>query len=126
MKKLQILLAPLVLTPFFLFPTPALAVVTGVSFGGMIDAVVPCPCSGGFAVYFTPLYMNSPIPVTGVLYYSTLSSLLYSWYNPITPTVWNLGKFAPGVQECLIPAPTSGCMVLPTLGSVIYEGTSGL
>lgn len=123
MKKLQIFLASLFLTSYFLLPTPALAI--GTSFGGMIDFIVPCSCSGGFAVYFTPLYLNSPVPITGALYYSSFSSLLYSWYNPITPTVWNLGKFTPGVQECLIPVP-DGCMVFPTLGSIIYEGTSGI
>ncbi len=126
MKKLQILLVLLLLTSYSLLPTSASAVVTGLGFGGKISSVVPCPCSGGFAVFYTPLYMNSPVPVTGALYYSTFSSLLFSWYNPVTPTVWNLGKFTPGVQECLIPAPSTGCMILPTLGSVIYEGTSGL
>lgn len=125
MKKFQILIVLLLLTPYFLLPTSASAVVTGVSFGGKINFIVPCPCSGGFAVHFTPLFINSSVPTTGALYYSSFSSLLYSWYNPITPTVWNLGKFIPGVQECWVPVGL-GCVIIPTLGSIIYEGTSGL
>jgi len=126
MKKfrIRILLVSLLFAPYFLFPTPAMAV--GAAFGGVINLIVPCSCSGGFAVFYTPLYINSPIPTTGFLYYSSFSSLLYSWYNPITPTVWNLGKFTPGVQGCFIPTPPAGCAVFPTLGSIIYEGTSGI
>jgi len=53
------------------------------------------------------------------------STRLYSLYNPITPGVWNLGKFRPGVWGCLVPAPPAECVVLPTLGSIIFEGTRG-
>lgn len=128
MKKIQILLVSLLLSSYFLLPTSALAVVTGVSFGGKIHYIIPCTCSGGAAVFYSPLYINSSVPTVGSLYYSSppsLPTVLFSWYNPITPTVWNLGKFIPGVQECWVPVGL-GCVFIPTLGSIIYEGTSGL
>lgn len=127
MKKFQMLLVPLLLIPFFLLPSFASAVVTGVPFSGKIHSVIPCSCSPtlGFAVNFTPLFVSSPVPITGALYYTPALSVLFSWYNPITPTVWNLGKFVPALGECWVGA-APYCVVYPTIGHVIFEGTSGL
>lgn len=128
MKKFQMLLVLLLLTPYFLLPAPALAVVTGIPFGGKINYIIPCTCSGGAAVFYSPLFINSSVPTVGALYYSSppsLPTVLFSWYNPITPTVWNLGKFTPNVLGCFVPAP-NGCAPIFTLGTIIYEGTSGL
>ncbi|GEM_PF-5405013 len=127
MKKPQTLLVSLFLSFYFLISTPALAVVTGTPFAGVIHSVIPCSCSPtlGFAVNYTPVFISSPLPVVGALYYAPELSVLFSWYNPITPTVWNLGKFVPSAGECWVGA-APYCVVYPTIGHVIYEGTSAL
>ncbi len=124
MKKPQIFLASLILTSYFLLPTSVLAV-TGVGFGGLVSVSVPCTCSGGFWVWFTPLYINSPVPTTGAIYFSAFHTVPYSWYVFGVPGTFELGTFTPGVQECLVATPV-GCTILPTLGSMIMVGTSKL
>jgi hypothetical protein len=110
---------------FILSPLTVSAAV-GVGFGGLVTAVIPCGCSGGLWVWFTPLYTNSPVPVTGAIYFSALHTIPYSWYEFGVPATWELGTFIPGVQECFIPAGPLGCILLPTLGSMVMTGTSGL
>jgi hypothetical protein len=121
MKKLQFLVIGL----FFASPLFASAAV-GLGFGGLVSTITPCACSGGYIVWFTPLYINSPVPVTGGIYYSLLPpTLTFSWYEPGVPATWELGTFAPGVQQCLVPV-VGGCAIVPDLGSMNYVGTSGL
>ena len=122
MKKLALTLA---FVSVFMFSPIKTQAAVGLGFGGLVTAVIPCPCSGGFWVWFTPLYINSPVPVTGAIYFSALHTIPYSWYAFGVPGTWELGTFVPGVQECYIPTP-AGCVPLPTLGSMIMAGTSAL
>jgi hypothetical protein len=118
MKKLAIVLV------FILSPLVTQASV-GLGFGGLVSFSLPCTCSGGLWVWFTPLYLNSPVPVSGALYYAPYHTIPYSWYEFGMPLTWELGTFTPGVQECYIVV-AAGCAPLPTLGTMYMSGTSPL
>ena len=118
MKKLAIVLV------FILSPLVTQASV-GLGFGGLVSFSLPCTCSGGLWVWFTPLYLNSPVPVSGALYYAPYHTIPYSWYEFGMPLTWELGTFTPGVQECYIVV-AAGCAPLPTLGTMYMSGTSSL
>lgn len=87
----------------------------GIPFGGMMLAIVPCLCSGGILGVVGP-------PAPGVFVLQPGVSLLFPFYQ-WRPGAWQLGLAAPG-GVCAIPAPHSGCMVLPVEGTVIIDGTS--
>lgn len=108
-----------------LFTFPFMTSAAGVGFGGLVTTAVPCTCSGGFWVWFTPLYTNSPVPITGAIYFSALHTIPYSWYAFGVPGTFELGTFTPGTQECWITI-LDGCAILPTLGSMNMVGTSKL
>jgi len=97
-----------------------------VSFGAYTVWSVPCTCSGA-AVWYTwqfPLFINSPIPLTGPLAMGLPpTALWYKYYDPIVPTTWSLGKFMPGVQSCWQPIGT-GCAPWPVIGHVYEVGSS--
>ena len=122
MKKLQLLVIGL----FFVSPLFASADI-GSAFGGYIPtlptSIIPCTCSTGYAINYSPLYINSNVPTVGALWYSGIS-ILFSWYNPITPGTWDLGSFIPGAGECWLAG--TPCVLYPTEGAIYMEGTGAL
>ena len=117
-----------------LFPlnTSALSLTgTTLPFGGMVSFTIPCTCPGSignFWIWFTPLFLGSPAPLTGSLVYVPYITTLYSWFMIGTPSTWHLGNFTPGTQACwmLIPPPGTGCFPLLSAGVITEVGTSKL
>lgn len=106
-------------------PQAAKAIDTGVPFGGYVTGYIPCTCSAGAAVLYTPFFTGSAVPSTGTLWLNP-TSLLYSFFVPGLPTSWDLGSYTPGAGGCWIiaPNPADPCLPVPTLGSIQYMGTS--
>lgn len=96
----------------------------GLPFGGLVSFTLPCTCSGNLAIWFTPLYLGGPVPVTGFLAYSPFSTIPYSHYKFGVPFTWHLGSYLPGVQACLMIVPKKGCVPFPVFGLINKVGTS--
>lgn len=112
------------------------------SFGGYNLWTVPCACSGATIWYtwYAPLFINSPIPITGPLTIGLPSpdpianstpyvvpepplTVYKMIYDPLVPTTQALGKFVPGLQMCWQPAET-GCKPWPVYGHIYLVGSS--
>jgi len=93
-----------------------------VPFGGLDVFEIPCTCSPFTFHVFTPLYVASPIPITGALAASYTPNL---WmYYILHPGAWALGYFVPAAEACWMYA-VAGCFPLPTLGTISpFTGTS--
>ena len=112
----------------FFIPNATRALDTGVGFGGLVNIAIPCSCSAGTWIYYTPLWGIAPLPVTGALWFPP-GARLYAWFQLGVPGTWNLGSYAPGTGEgCWIvaPDPADPCILLPALGTIEYMGTSKL
>ncbi len=105
-------------------PFSAKAFGFGLPFGGLVTSVIPCTCSGGVWISYTPLFLGSNIPTVGSLYFSPVS-ILYAWFQLGVPGTWNLGSFLPGPGACLIIV-GEACSPLPAEGTIEYMGTSKL
>ena len=110
----------------FVFPFSAGAISTGVNYGGFVSTVIPCTCSGGFVMTFSPFFNNSPVPTVGSLYFQAGLSIPFAYFAPGVPTTYELGKYTPGVPDaCLIGIPPlCAPITIPVLGLVQYTGTS--
>lgn len=71
-----------------------------VPFGGMVVGTpIPCTCSPGVLLYwFAPLYIASPVPITGDL--AGLPAVAFPFYNLTHSGQWALGLYVPGVPAC--------------------------
>lgn len=98
--------------------------VVPLGFGGQVVTWLPCTCSGSLWIFYAPLKVPSSFP-GGPLNYAPYSTLTYSFYNMVTPGVWHLGTYMPGVQGCWIEAGFT-CVPLPVLGQEIMVGTSAV
>lgn len=96
---------------------------TELPFGGLATFTVPCPCSGTFSIWFTPLYLGGPVVLTGPMVYSPYSTIPYAYYFIGVPGIWHLGSYLPGVQACWFPSPV-GCVPLPSVGLMTKVGTN--
>jgi len=125
MKSLVIVL---MLAVFFLFtPRTSEAITTGLPFGGLVNISIPCTCSAGTWIYYTPLYLGKPVPTTGALWFPP-GARLYAWFELGVPATWDLGSYVPGTaaEACWItaPDPADPCIVLPAEGTIEFMGTS--
>ena len=96
-------------------------------FGGLVSYSIPCTCSlGSLWIWFTPLWLGAPVPVTGSLVYVPFSSILYAWWMIGIPSTWHLGSYIPGVQACymLVPTVPPSCVPWPAAGVITQVGTS--
>lgn len=114
------------LVSLLVLPTRSSAQVPGLPFGGLVSFSLPCTCSGGLWVWFTPLYLGGPAVLSGPLVYSPFSTMLYAFYMIGVPGTWHLGSYVPGAQACWIiaPPPAVGCVPLPSVGVMTKVGTS--
>lgn len=114
-------------TLIFFAPLSAKAFSVGLPFGGLVNFSIPCTCSGGVVIYYTPLYLGSKIPVTGSLWFPPVAKL-YAWFLLGVPKTWNLGSYIPGASACLVvaPNPVDPCVPIPAAGTIQYMGTSKL
>jgi hypothetical protein len=97
----------------------------GVQFGGYVVSVLPCTCSASFLVIYIPLY---PLAIPHVTNSLTLTPATFRYaYQQFlaipVPTSWHLGKYAPGVQACLIGVPP-GCVPVFNDGAILETGSS--
>jgi hypothetical protein len=95
----------------------------GLGFSGHLLAWLPCTCSASLWLFYAPTIEQ--IFPGGPLNYAPYSAITYSFYNMVTPGVWHLGKYLPGVQGCWIIIPFA-CIPLPVLGNETMVGTSGV
>jgi hypothetical protein len=93
------------------------------NFGGLALFSIPCTCSGTLWIWFTPLYYNSDITITGSLVYSPFSTTLFKEYSIGSPLTWHLGSYSTDVSSCLMYA-VVGCFTLPSLGLMKDVATS--
>lgn len=96
---------------------------TELPFGGLATVTVPCPCSGTFSIWFTPLYLGGPVVLTGPMVYSPYSTIPYAYYFIGVPGIWHIGSYLPGVQACWFPSPV-GCVPVPAIGLMTKVGTN--
>jgi hypothetical protein len=97
--------------------------IAALDFSGHLVSWLPCTCSASLWLFYAP-NVDQPFP-GGALDYSPYSTITYSYYNMMTPGVWHLGQYLPGVQSCWIYV-GAGCAPLPVLGHEIMVGTSGV
>ncbi len=107
-------------------PTYTFALNIGAPFGGFVTAVVPCTCSGGLWMQYTPFFFGTDIPASGALYIPP-SAVIYQYFQ-LVPGTWELGSYIPSAGACFVPAPNPAdpCVFLPAGGIVEYTGTSSL
>lgn len=109
---------------FVFFPLKTNALVPPLlGFGGLSVATIPCTCSIAEWGYYLPLYINTPIPLTGPLVYFPAGTFPFAYYLPTVPTTFNEGAFVPGVQACWEYAGFF-CFPLPSYGVMAFVGTS--
>lgn len=123
MKKILLVLAAGFI--FLSVPKSTKALETGLPFGGYVTVTIPCSCSVGSWVYYTPFWAGSDVPTAGALYLPP-GAPIFQFFVPGLPTSYDLGSYAPGVSACLIlaPDPADPCLPLPALGTIEYMGTS--
>ncbi len=92
------------------------------AFGGQVLWWIPCTCSPSIAIFYRPAQPSTFIG--GPLAYSPIKTLTYLYYNMVTPGVWHLGDYIPGVQACWMQTATV-CVPFPVLGLEAHVGTSG-
>lgn len=123
MKKTYPFLGILVIVMIVMFPFRVNA--QGLPFGGLVTFNIPCVCSTGMAVFFAPLYPNPPFPGTGGLHFIPGASFLHPHFLIGVPATWELGQYIAGTGACFVGIPPE-CVIVPTLGTMVRVGTSGL
>lgn len=96
-----------------------------IPFGGRSNVVVPCTCSGGVWIEFTPFFAGSlPIGVGALTYRPPPfgKSKPYSYFTAGLPFVWYLGRFNPTPNTCWVGVPPY-CVLLPDYGVIDFVGT---
>lgn len=121
-------LAGIVLVIFLFTPFGYIkAASTGLPFGGYVTSALVCTCPPfGVMINYGPLFLGSNIPIVGNLWFPP-GAILYAYHFLGIPTTWNLGSFVPsGVCNIINPAvnPAVPCIPIPTLGTILYMGTS--
>ena len=105
----------------FLIPTKSKAI--GLGFGGYVNVVLPCTCSGNFWVYMTPLFLSS-VPISGAMVWQPGGTIPYAnFVIPQVPTTWLLGDYVPGAGICLMYAGVT-CVPIPAVGMINQVGSS--
>jgi hypothetical protein len=92
-------------------------------FSGHLISWLPCTCSASLWLFYAPNLVSS-FP-GGPLNYAPYATITYPYYNMITPGVWHMGTYLPGVQSCWIIIPPV-CVPLPVLGHEVMVGTSAV
>lgn len=95
--------------------------VVPLGFGGHLLFWLPCTCSASLWLFYLPV-PDEPFP-GGPLGWGPYDTITYSFYNVVTPGVWHLGQYLPGVQSCWEYA-IFFCFPLPVLGHETMVGTS--
>jgi hypothetical protein len=120
MKKLFVFVGVLVIVSFFMFFAIAIPTHAAVlpSFGGLDVMMFPCTCTFGaiWWHFFTPLYINSPIPLAGPLA-STANIIAYPSYY-LHPGSWVIGTYTPGAGAACWVGVEPYCVPLPNLGLI--------
>jgi hypothetical protein len=97
-------------------------------FGGYTSFSVPCTCSIGMIIVFTPFFTGFGTSPTGALYFQPPYSVPYAYFNIGVPTTWALGAYTPNPAAgaaCLVGAPPACTPApIPVFGIVKYMGTS--
>ena len=122
-QKAILFVSILSLTLFIISPLTSLAFLSPAD-GGLDILAIPCTCTLVPSTwnFFLPLYINSVIPASGSLVY-TFGTQAFAYYA-VYPTVWQLGIFIPGVQDCLVGAPPA-CVPMGSLGQISpFTGSS--
>lgn len=115
MKKIFLII---VLVAFWM-PSPSHA---QVPFGGLEILEFPCTCSPFMYVAFFPLYIASPVPITGSM--ADEYTHIFAFFVPHIGS-WQLGVFTPGVQACWMYVGV-GCAPLPVMGTILPTTGSSL
>ena len=110
---------------FYTFSKTASAA-TGIGFGGLVTAVIPCTCSGGAIITYAPFFNNTSIASVGALYFQPPFSIPFMNYLVGVPSTYELGVYTPGVQAiCLVGIPPACApATVPVFGLIQYMGTS--
>ncbi len=90
-------------------------------FGGRIQKIVWCPCSGFSRV----VHVGAPVPAS--LYVPVgfeASPAVFMWKNLYTPRVWLLGIALPSRLPCLDFKPNAPCYPLDWGNPILMVGTS--
>jgi hypothetical protein len=93
------------------------------AFGGLEIFALPCTCEAGLVAwhFFTPLFLNSQIPLAGALTGPWVTAYPNFTLNPGS---YALGTYAPGAGVCLIGIEPF-CYTLPNYGYILpMTGTS--
>lgn len=125
MKRILSIAVVVTLASSFAFaPASANAAANGLAFGGLNEITIPCTCASSvWWHFFTPLYLNTSVPMAGALTSQSGSSIIYMSYF-IHPGNWSLGTYMPGVQLCYMYAVYT-CFLLPSYGHIVPPtGTS--
>ncbi len=116
----------LILIALFLFPVFSYAVgISSVSipFGGHSKVVVPCTCSFGVWIQYTPFFMGGKmLPVGALTYRPPKPSKPYAYFTAGLPGIWYLGKYLPTPGTCWVGV-APYCVPLPDYGVIDYVGT---
>jgi len=124
MKKIYIicLITFLTAAAFFAgFSATKSSAIVPLPFGGQLVFWLPCTCTASLWLFYAPI-PNAVFP-GGPLGYGPYDTITYQYYNMVTPGVWHLGTYLPGVQSCWIIIPHA-CIPLPVIGHEIMVGTS--
>jgi hypothetical protein len=123
--QFSFILVPLIALVLFFLPYRNVNAQVTPGFGGFQTFNVPCTCSvpGTFWIWLTPLFYDSPLPITGPMVYTPAFSTLYMYYEIDVPLTWELGDFVPDAGTCWISVGI-GCAPLPSLGVMDDVGTS--
>lgn len=93
-------------------------------FGGHLLLAEDCECSQAFELYYLPAMPLANFPAGGGwLAYDTKTTIVYSYYNMITPGVWHMGLYIPGRQSCW-SLHRGLCLVANDMGTIFEAGTS--
>ncbi len=126
---LVVFIAPTVTFALSVLPAP-FNKMSSIPFGGLSVVVIPCTCSSGIWVQFTPFFLGGMSLPVGALTYRpppTGKSTPYAYYTAGLPKTWHLGEFKPnlpGALTCWIAIGVT-CIPLPDLG-VINKVGSGI
>jgi hypothetical protein len=90
-------------------------------FGGHLMSWFYCDCSDSWWLFYAPMPDSSFLG--GALSWADYDSMTYPYYNMLTPGVWHLGLYLPGVQGCWFYDGLI-CEALPVEGDEIMVGTS--
>src|ERR1035437_8054732 len=95
--QFSFILVPLIALVLFFLPYRNVNAQVTPGFGGLQTFNVPCTGSvpGTFWIWLTPLFYDSPLPITGPRVYTPAFSIFFMFYEIAGPLPGKLGDFVP-------------------------------